>query len=374
MKILVLLKTSNGALWAFNMMKVLKQKYPFISISVILPEGGKYFEKYKDFCEEVIPFDFSIKFSFFNRVWKLRKLIEGTNPTLIHSFFTQTTLYARIACFGKDIPIIFQVVGPLHLENRLFRLADILSGIKSTNSWIATSEYIMHIYLKSGIPSNRVHLNYAYVDLPVINSNNSKINYLREKFNIPEGKKVVGTASYIYPPKFYEKTGVKGHEYLFEAFKELLKLRKDVVLIVAGGTFGNNLTYEKRLKEIALEIEGEIIFSGIYDNIANVISSFDVFVYLSRSENLGGVYESLYLKIPTVSSNCGALPELVKDNYSGFSCDLKDSVKIANRINYLLNNSNEAQRMSENGYNLVVNTFKKESIIEKAYEIYKAHC
>jgi glycosyltransferase involved in cell wall biosynthesis len=374
MKILILLKTSNGALWALNLLKVLKDRFPDIRITVILPENGRYFEKYKEFCDEVVPFDFSIGLSIIFRIWKLRKLIVKIKPCLIHSFFTQTTLYARAACFKMNVPILFQVVGPLHLENKIFRIADICSANKLTDSWIATSEYIQEIYLKAGIPSNRVHLNYAYVDLPVISHESKSFNYLRERFNIPVDKKIIGTASYIYPPKFYEKIGVKGHEYLFEAFKELLKLRNDVVLVIAGGTFGNDLAYEEKLKAIALEIQGDIIFSGPYDNIASIISSFDVFVYLSRSENLGGVYESLYLKVPTVSSNCGALPELVRDNYSGFSCDPSDSSLVANRIDFLLNNPIEAQTLCENGFNLVVKTFEKESIIEKSYEIYKQYC
>lgn len=77
----------------------------------------------------------------------------------------------------------------------------------------------------------------------------------KKHYNIPENYKIIGTASYIYPPKFYENKGLKGHEELLEAFREILKVRKDVILVIAGSTFGENKTYENKLVEMGKAID-----------------------------------------------------------------------------------------------------------------------
>ena len=76
---------------------------------------------------------------------ELRKIVKNENPDIIHSWFTQTTLYARFFLRDIKIPRLFQVVGPLHLENKLFKFFDIYSAQKN-DYWIATSNYIFNKY------------------------------------------------------------------------------------------------------------------------------------------------------------------------------------------------------------------------------------
>ena len=216
-------------------------------------------------------------------------------------------------------------------------------------------------------------LNYAYIDTGRLlqNKNQQAAVNIREQYNIPANNKIIGTASYIYPPKFYQNGGIKGHDLLLGIFKRMLSERNDIYLIIAGTTFGANKTYENRLKKIAASINKErIIFTGKYDNAYSILSSFDVFVYLSKSENLGGVFESLLFEIPTVSSDRGGLPELVIDNETGYSCSLYDEGKIKLRITQMLDNPDAQLAFKEKGKQKVLKTFDKQRIIEQAYSIY----
>ncbi len=371
MHVLHLIKTSEGAIWAIRLLQEVKKVYKDITFSVIVPSGGKHFEEYKKLCENVYDFDFRLDSSIFKQGKKLKEIVLKENPDIIHSWFTQTTLYSRLFLRNINVPKIFQVVGPAHLENLIFKLGDIKSA-KKNDYWIATSEYIYNKYLNSGISKDKLFFNYAYGDVKALLESKESVEprNIKKEFGIDKNSKIIGTASYIYPPKFYQKTGIKGHEFLLETFEKLLKKRNDVVLLIAGTTFGNDKSYENKLKQKAKDIaQDKIIFTGKYNHIYEVISNFDVFVYLSKSENLGGVYESLLFEIPTVSSNKGALPELVINNETGFNAEPDDTDKLVECILNLLENDNNDFKIK--GRELVLSKFNKENIISNAYDCYR---
>lgn len=372
MHILHLIKTSEGALWAINLMKEVKKLYPEITFSVIIPDGGNYIDEYFDVCRNVYFFDYKLDFFFFKRGNNLKKNVLKDKPDIIHSWFTQTTLYSRYFLRNIDIPRIFQVVGPSHLESSIFKLFDIKSAQKN-DYWVATSKYILNKYLKAGVKKSKLFLNYAFIDtdktLSKKNRKKTNLDQFREKYNISNNSKILGTASYIYPPKFYQKNGVKGHEQLLDVFKKILELREDVVLIIAGTTFGCNNSYENKLKKKAAKIsKDKIIFTGRYTNVYDIISNFDAFIYLSKSENLGGVYESLLFEIPTISSDRGGLTELVINNETGYNVSLEENNKIVEKIIKLLSQDNSSFKTK--GRKKVEDIFNKEQIICRAYNIY----
>lgn len=370
MHILHLIKTSEGATWAIKMLQEIKATYNDVTFSVVIPSGGKHFDEYKELCTNVYDFDFKLDSSIFKQGKILKDIVLKENPDIIHSWFTQTTLYSRLFLRNSNVPKVFQVVGPAHLESLLFKLGDIKSATKN-DYWIATSEYIYNKYLNSGVSKDKLFLNYAYIDAKALLASKENIQprNIRKEFGIDENSKIIGTASYIYPPKFYQKSGIKGHEFLLEVFEKLLKRRDDVVLLIAGSTFANDKTYENKLKQIAEKIgKNKVVFTGKYKHVYEIISNFDVFVYLSKSENLGGVYESLLFEIPTVSSNKGALPELVINNETGFNAEPDDTDKLMEHILNLLENDTNDFKIK--GKELVLSKFNKETIISKAYDCY----
>lgn len=371
MKILHLIKTSEGATWAVRLLEEIHKRYEDVSFSVVIPKGGKHFYEYSSFCKNVYEFSYSMDVNLLNSGKEFKQIILNDNPDIIHSWFTQTTLYARLFLRDIKIPRIFQVVGPAHLENTIFRMGDIKSAQKN-DYWIATSKYIYNKYKNANIPEENLFLNYAFIDFEKILKAKDQIeprNFINE-FDLKANTKIIGTASYIYPPKFYEKSGVKGHEYLLEAFRLLLKERNDIVLIISGKTFGNDRAYENELRELAKKISPDkIFFTGGFNHIYEVINNFDVFVYLSKSENLGGVYESLLFEIPTISSNRGALPELVLNNETGFNVDPTNYEELVKKINILLDNDLPMNR--KRGKDLVMEIFNKDVIIDKTFKIYE---
>lgn len=374
MHILHLVKTSDTAVWVFNLMKEIKLRRDDITFSILLPKGGRYYNQYFEVCETVYDFDFKLDAKVFGRGKELRNIVIKEKPDIIHSWYTQTTFYARIFLRDINIPRLFEVIGPLHLEFFVSRYADLWSAQKN-DYWKATAKYTYNKYKNLGVDYNRIFFNYIAADLDQrleLMASAPEVN-LRTKYNIPNNMKIVGTACYMYPPKFLKKQGVKNHEQLLEVFKAILQKRNDVIFFIGGTTLREeDKHYEEKIKETAQSISSDrIIFTGWVDNLGRLISDFDIFVLLSISENLGGVYESLLFQVPTVASDRGGIPELIIDGETGFACSLDSTSEIVKRIELLLDDKELQEKFKKKGFDHVTKIFDKSYSIENSIAIYK---
>jgi glycosyltransferase involved in cell wall biosynthesis len=372
MHILHLIKTSEGAGWAFDIINSLTETYDNVTFSVVIPPGGKHFEKYKDVCRDVYEFSFALDTKLLSRGIKFRTIVKKDNPDIIHSWFTQTTLYARLFLRDIKIPRLFQVVGPFHMEKFIYRNLDIFSAQRN-DFWNPTAQITYDLYRKMGVAHSKLFLSYiTHLDNYETSFNSSKVFNLRQIYNIPSGSKIIGTCSMIYPPLFLMKRGIKNHELLLEVFEKILQKRNDIYCIIGGKTFGNNTMYEEKLKRKAAQIDkNKIIFTGFVPNLGRLITELDVFIFLSLSENHGGVFESLLFKVPTVSSNKGGIPELVIDGETGFTCNLNSIDEVVEKIELILDNPQVGEAFKSKGYNRVKEIFNREKSITRSYEIYR---
>jgi hypothetical protein len=242
MKALHFFKTSDGARWGCEMVEQLIEQG--IEVTVVLPSSkGKMIPAWKKTGAKLIYAysELPIKkiWNFYKVKKVVRDIIKLEQPDVIHShFFSQTILLRSIK---TNIIRIFQVPGPLHLENWIFRKWDLLSA-KSNDRWIASSQYIRKLYVDSGVEISRIGLSYYGNHLSEydISSDN-----LREEYNLKRNDFVVGNLSYFYPPKKYllQKVGLKGHELFIEILKDL-KLKA----VIFGAQIGKSQKYFDKLR------------------------------------------------------------------------------------------------------------------------------
>lgn len=139
----------------------------------------------------------------------------------------------------------------------------------------------------------------------------------------------------------------KGVTYLIEAMKYI-----DAKLIIVGdGPLKNDLMQQ------AVPQKDKICFMGsrTHQELIEIYASADVFVAPSITaadgdkEGLGLVLlEAMASGLPVIGSNSGGIPEIVHDGKNGFLTREKDSKAIAQKVNALLTNREEYEKMSEN--------------------------
>lgn len=346
MRILHLIKTGEGAMWAYRQIKVLSSLGD--DIAVCLP-WGPIADKYINDGIKIYEFDFSIN------VLKGRKqfqnILDEFKPDIIHSHFVVTTIFVRIFRLLNrlKIPVIFQVPGPLHLEHFLFRNAELLLRSKQ-DYWVASCKWTRQRYLEYGIPGNHVFLSYYGTDLTFIRNHDK--GKLRQLLKLEDEDFIVAMVAYMYAPKKYlgQKKGLKGHEDFLEAMGMLLKKNKRIKVVVIGGAWNGAVEYEKHLMEMGKALCGDNVhFLGSRSDVPELYADVNLVVHPSYSENLGGAAESLLLGVPTISTNVGGFPDIVIDKETGYLVNPGSPAEIADTVETAFNNYEKAEEMALTG-------------------------
>lgn len=114
---------------------------------------------------------------------------------------------------------------------------------------------------------------------------------------------------------------VKRVDDVVKVFFEIRKSIPSKLLLVGDGPERN------RIETLCRELGTceHIRFLGKLEAIEEVLSVSDLFLMPSEKESFGlAALEAMACEVPVISTNVGGLPELNKNGYSGFLCDVGD--------------------------------------------------
>ena len=375
MRVLHVVKTSDGAWWAANQAAELVRRG--VEVHVALPSAkGLALPYWVGAAAQihVVDLDFPAK-----APWKLpsvcraaRQLVAALQPDVIHSHFFGTTMVLRRALRGQFAgPIVFQVAGPLHLEHGLYRTWDIRSA-RPNDYWIASSPCIVKRYLNAGVPHCRLFLSYYGENLPSTVS--ERCGVLRNRLGITANQLVVGNISWMYAPKYYlgQRVGVKCHEDLIDGLGIVTSQRADVTGVLVGGQWGGGKKYERSLCARAKKRGSKILLTGFMpkQDVHRAWADFDCGVHVPLSENCGGVVEPLAAGVPTIAGRVGGLPEVVMDGISGKTVGIRDPMELASTIIEVLHDLGRYRKLAITGQQLVRTMFDVRRTAAEVFQVY----
>jgi len=354
LRILYLAKTSAGALWAVR--QVRDHVHLGVDAHIGLPAGGPVIARYAagGATTHLLPTDVPVK-----RPWAapaifkgLRALVDRVEPDIIHSYHVSTAVAVRLA-LGKrhPIPRVFQVPGPLHLEHRFFRTAEIASA-GPHDYWIGTCNSIRDFYHAAGISEGRLFVSDYGVDLEDHVSHVK--GKLRAAIGVGDETKLVGMVGIMYPPKrFLRQTrSLKGHEDLIDALAIVMRSRPDVTGVFIGGAWNDAVAYEARVRAYGRAKCGDrIAFLGMRDDVPELLPDFDIAVQPSHTEGVAGTaVEAQLLDVPVVATNVGGQPDLIVDGETGWLVPPKDPTATAAAILDALSDPERTRRIAARGH------------------------
>jgi glycosyltransferase involved in cell wall biosynthesis len=377
MKALHVVKTSEGAAWAAFLSAELVQKGVEVHVAVPRAEGRMMPEwKQGGAIIHVVDLDFPIR-----APWRLRamhaaarRLVAEVAPDIIHTYHVGPTLVLRQA-LGRDHPVrrIFHVPGPLHLEHAFYRKWEI-STAGPNDWWIGSSACIVDLYLRAGIPPERVFL--SYLGIRIVNYSATRTYPLRNLLGIGRDKVVVGNINFIYGPKYHlgQTIGLKCHEDIIDTLAIVTRKRADIIGVLAGGAWGGAAWYEKKLRAKAERAGGDRIKMPGYlplDVIKRAWADFDCAVHVPLSENCGGVLEPLLAGVPTIAGRVGGLPEVVIEGVTGKLVPIRRPRELADAILEVLADADHYRALARTGRSLVQAMFDVRRTACEVYEIYE---
>ena len=161
----------------------------------------------------------------------------------------------------------------------------------------------------------------------------------------------------------------KGHRTFLRAAKKVLDRRPNVkFLIVGDGPIRRDLMEETK----QLHLNGNIVFTGIREDMPAVYSIVDVMVNASSIEGLPmTILEAMASKVALIVTPVGAVPEVIKHNVNGVIVPEGDHQGLAESIYRLIDQPDARLALIDRAYEDVRRKFSSETMASAYDRIYR---
>ena len=179
----------------------------------------------------------------------------------------------------------------------------------------------------------------------------------RHSGKIFQTKHIIGTIANFYP--------TKGIKYLIEAAAKLKE--KDVAFVLIGE--GNERKiYENQISENGLQ--NKFFLVGQVKDAHRYLPAFDIFVLPSVKEGFPwALIEAMTAKLPVITTNVGAVPEIIEDGKNGFIVDKEKSEQIVEKIDLLINDDRLRLEFGIQAHQTILFKFSLDKMVSQVDEL-----
>ncbi len=167
---------------------------------------------------------------------------------------------------------------------------------------------------------------------------------------------------------------VKGFDVLIQAASLVSKTIPDAKFKIVGEDRSRDGRNERELRDLIrrLTLENTVELTGWSDNVAEMLSGFDIFVSSSRSESFGVVIaEAMLSGVPVVASETEGAREIIADPSLGQLVPIGSAEALADAIVDLLNNPAKRQLLAVSGREYARENFSLERMVDETEALYR---
>jgi glycosyltransferase involved in cell wall biosynthesis len=188
-------------------------------------------------------------------------------------------------------------------------------------------------------------------------------NIFREKFSIPNDKKIILFLSRINLKK--------GLDLLLPAFREVSIKRNDAILVIAGPDDGYLTETERFIRENNLQDKIQLVGMLTGNDKFTAFADADIFALPSHSEGFSiATLEALISGIPSLLSDRVGFGEAIREHNAAHLVDLNVE-SIVNGLHKMLDNQTYCDDLSKNGMTLVKTQYDIEIVARRLFEEFK---
>jgi glycosyltransferase involved in cell wall biosynthesis len=288
-------------------------------------------------------------FNDFKTVLKLIRIFREERPHIVHTHTSKSGILGRWAARLTGVPIIIHTPHG-HVfwgyfnrwKTAVYIFLERLTA-SITNRIITLTEQEKKDHLRYHIADeNKFTVIHSGVDLRKFSDTQVNAAEMKNKLGIAQGAFVVGTVGRLTP--------VKGQKYLIEAAAKILNKISEIGFVLLGD---GELMNELKMQAASAGISDKVKFLGWREDVAEVMSTFDLFVLPSLNEGMGKVLvEAMAAGKPIIASDIGGMSDLVIHGKNGLLISPMNSDALANSIELVLRNSRMRTNMGEEGQRL----------------------
>jgi len=288
-------------------------------------------------------------FNDFKTVLKLIRIFREERPHIVHTHTSKSGILGRWAALVAGVPVIIHTPHG-HVfwgyfnewKTKIFVFLERLTA-KITDRIITLTKQEKNDHVRYHIAhENKFTVVHSGVELSRFSHVRVDVAEMKTRLGIPERTFVVGTVGRL--------TAIKGHKYLIEAARKILQKIPDTAFVFLGD---GELTNELKMQAASAGISDKVIFLGWRSDVAEVMSTFDLFILPSLNEGMGKVLvEAMAMGKPIIASDVGGISDLVTDGKNGLLVPPMNSDALANGIEALVKNHQTRMTMGEEGKKL----------------------
>ncbi|MGF9981750.1 N-acetyl-alpha-D-glucosaminyl L-malate synthase BshA [Bacillus subtilis] len=206
-------------------------------------------------------------------------------------------------------------------------------------------------------PEKKIETIYNFIDERVYLKKNTAV--IKEKHGILPDEKVV-----IHVSNFRK---VKRVQDVIRVFRNIAGKTKAKLLLVGDGP--EKSTACELIRKYGLE--DQVLMLGNQDRVEELYSISDLKLLLSEKESFGLVLlEAMACEVPCIGTNIGGIPEVIKNNVSGFLVDVGDVAAATARAMSILEDEQLSNRFTKAAIEMLENEFSSQKIVSQYEQIY----
>ncbi len=293
---------------------------------------------------------------FVKMLTQIKRVVKSHNIDLIHAHWGIPSGFLASLAGGK-IPLITTVRGldvKLQTKQRIFQ-PFVKYALKKSTRIIALSDKLKQEATELGIAADKIHVIPGGVDMRKFQPFDKST--ARARFRLPEGFILLFVGSLFR---------IKRVDRLIKVSARLFSDFNFHVLIVGDGPERANL--EKLARDLKLK---NILFIGrvSHDDVPLYMTASDVLVLPSESEGLPGcVQEAMACGVPVVASNVGGLPDIIKNETTGFL--INDESEMETSLRLLMSSPQLAATIGRNALEFARSNLSLEKVAGQTEDLY----
>ena len=289
-------------------------------------------------------------------------LVRLEKPDVVQCNGSDTLKYmAAASFFVPRVPILYRNISiisrwvntrpKLILYKGIFKRISHVSSVgnEAVEDFISTFDYPRHqtSVIRRGIPIREV------MDKKVISD-------YRDQLGIRQGEKVA-----IHIGNFSTE---KNHAFLVDLFSDI-KMVDDQIKLICVGT---GEVFEEIKEEVRKNgLEDTISLLGFRKDVPELLAISHCLVLSSKIEGVPGVIlEAAAQRKPSIAVDVGGVSEVLINGETGYLVEQFDLREFKKSLLFLMENSDERDRLGNNAYALVEQSFNPKKNAEKFEKLY----
>ncbi len=258
----------------------------------------------------------------------LKRIMKEEGVEVVHAHqYTPLFYTVPAALFAGRLKVVYTEHGRFYPDRNSWKRSlfnpFLAKGVDHLVSICHATAEAMSKY--DNLPKNRIQVVHNGIDFSSLNPLYDKATK-RKELNIPEGYKILGTASRL--------NEIKNIPMMLQVFKQVRESREDVFLVIAGDG-----PERAKLEQLAqdLDIADWVIFIGMRFDMPEIYPLFDVFLLTSFTEGVSvTLLEALGSGVPAVVTDVGGNKDVVSSTVNAQMTSLDDQAAFCQNVLFTL--------------------------------------